>query len=79
MKELAGCSKGEKVIIARIGKKLRTEMVKKAADSGIKILNERGNVRENKISGKASGMEIPDSAQKSRISDVQRKPDVVLK
>ena len=41
MKELAKIAKGEQVIIAKVGKKLRSEMEKKASDLGLKIVNFR--------------------------------------
>jgi len=41
MKQLTGAKKGEEIIIRKIGKKLRTEIEKKAAELGIKILNQK--------------------------------------
>jgi ribosomal protein L32E len=41
MKELETCRKGEEIIIARVGKKLRLEIEKKASEIRVKILNKR--------------------------------------
>jgi len=39
MAEMSSVSKGEKIIIAKVGRRLRTEMEKKAGELGAKILN----------------------------------------
>lgn len=46
LKELLQIGKGEGVIIAKIGKKLRLEIEKKADELGIKILNKKKQNQE---------------------------------
>lgn len=51
--ELSRINKGGKVILAKVGRKLRLEIEKKAKDLGIKILNERKFEEKNKTEGKS--------------------------
>lgn len=41
MREISNIGKGEKIIISKVGRKLRTEIEKKAIELGIKIINNR--------------------------------------
>jgi large subunit ribosomal protein L32e len=41
LREMLNCKKGEEIIIAKIGRKKRQEMEKRAQEAGIRILNQR--------------------------------------